>query len=1374
VYSLTMNVSRFEPAARSYGLSPMQSGMLFQHVLEASANASSEQDGAAASSGYDIEQLCMVLAESIDAESFAAAFSRVAARHPILSSAFRWDDGDAPTQHVVGDVRVPVTRDDWRGLTATACDERRQDYLANDRRRGFDLRVAPLMRVAVFEKDGNASEVIWTFHHIVLDGRSFGPVLREVFALYEAMLHSRTLDIERTPPPRPYSDYVDWLATLDKSKSLDHFRELLRGKATPTSLPCAEPAGRPLAREGYGEAVQHVNPSTVVRLHALASRTSTTPGTVVQAAWALVLARFSGDDDIVFGSTRACRRSALNGDADTMVGLFINTLPVRVNVSSSRTVRDVLNDVREQSLALRDHEHTSLVDIHGVSAIPRSSPLFESIVMFENRSLERGIRVAGDPVWEARSFSLHEQPSPPLTVTVFDDAQFELRILFDRRLFRDEVATRIAASLAQALSALAEDEDRSLGDVEVLAAEERQKVISTWNDSARPYPDELCIHELFEARVASQPDALAVTLATTSPGAPLPQLTYFALEERANKLAHALRARGAKPGVFVGICLERGLDLVVALLAVAKSGAAYVPLEPTYPAGRIAFMLDDANALVVVTESRHRALFASPKLVIDGEDASEVERSPASRPPRIGSSADRAYAIFTSGSTGTPKGVVLSHRAVVNTLDWVSRTLRVAPGDRLLFVTSPCFDLSVYDTFGVLGAGATVVVATSDTLKEPEDLAAAVVESGITIWDSAPAALARLVPFFSIATARRPSVLRLAMLSGDWIPLTLPDSIREAFPAAEVMSLGGATEAAIWSNYFAVGALDPRWTSIPYGRPIQNSRYHVLDARLKPVPVGVTGDLYIGGTCLADGYLNRQELTAERFIQDAVSGITGERLYKTGDLARYFDDGELEFLGRADFQVKIRGFRVELGEVEAAIAALPGVRETVCVAHADASGQKSLIAYIVPIAGATIDEHLVKESLAKNLLEFMVPSQVISLDALPLSSNGKVDRKALPAPGARSRGSEYVAPSTSQERDMVALWEQVLGRAPVGVTDNFFALGGHSLLAVLLVSRARKSLGLELALSQILKFPTVSTLLAATRLDVSEPRPHPHVVTLNAGRGSGDKPHVFLVSGIGGYGFVFQRLASLLGRDQPLHTLQAIDAEGDGPVAELSIEEMAAIYEREVLAVSTRSPIVLGGYSFGVLIAYALADRLRKRGIAVPLLVSFDGFAPGFPAHLPLPARLMAHAREFFRGDAKGRRAYIEGRVTNVKARVYKLLGRPELSVADIPNADEALNLRMRKLAAALWAARSRYAPSGNAPCELLLIKTESSTSWLAVDMDDPLYGWTSFVRGPIHLESVPGEHLTMFSADNGRRLAGVIEAHVARLGVINANAAEV
>jgi amino acid adenylation domain-containing protein len=754
-------------------------------------------------------------------------------------------------------------------------------------------------------------------------------------------------------------------------------------------------------------------------------------------------------------------------------------------------------------------------------------------------------------------------------------------------------------------------------------------------------------------------------------------------------------------------------------------------------------MLQDARAALVVSEPRFEGVFDLPMLEVAGD---EVWRAASSRPAHGAVATDACYAIYTSGSTGKPKGVELTHRAVLNTLEWVNRTFAVKPGDRALFVTSACFDLSVYDVFGVLAAGATVVIASAASLAEPRALVKLLIDGGITIWDSAPAALQRLVPFLPAHGGR---ALRLVLLSGDWIPLSLPGALRQVFPAAQVTSLGGATEAAIWSNWFDIGALDPAWVSIPYGRPIQNARYYVLDARREPVPRGVPGDLYIAGACLARGYLHRPELTAERFVPDPF--VPGERMYATGDRARHFEDGVLEFLGRADFQVKVRGFRVELGELEAALGALKGVLAAVATTFVDATGTRALVAYVVPKEGAVLEQDAVRRQLGATLPEFLVPSRVLVLPALPLSPNGKVDRNALPAPqwqGPASSG--YLAPRSDAERQLVALWEEVLQRRPIGVTDDFFALGGDSLLALVLICRIEAALKLELPLSRILEAPTIERLAATLQKRAARGR---HLVSLSR---EGERAPLVLVSGAGGFGFCFRGLAAQLGSRQPLHVLQAVGAEDDGEGQSHTVEELASIYEPQVLAACPEGPLVLGGYSFGALVGFELARRLVARGREVPLLISFDGMAPGNPVRLRLPERLLLHLDELVGRGPEGRRAYLRGRLKRFKRRL-------PLKFETHADVGPAAQQRLHRLAKALILARAGYAPKATIRSSLLLLKATEPEVWPGCKTDE-VYGWGAFIRGRIDTALVPGSHLSLFSPQNDEFIARAVEAHLDRL----------
>lgn len=1366
-------------ASQTYPLSPMQAGMLFEALLYAG------EGNPCFELGFNVEQLHVALPERLDANRLAEAFTTVARRHQSLSAAFEWEGLERPRQRFVANVTVPLEvvrlgRQDEFGVGASDFEA----FLRADRERGFDIGRAPLMRLSVVQSERPGTDVVWTFHHILLDGRSFASVLLEVFEVYDSALRGGAASLR--PAPRPYSEFLNWLEQRETAESLAYFAEVLEEKNRPTALPAAETEQRPLARTGYGEVVQRLDQAQLQSLRALAEHTQTTVATVIQAAWALVLSRFTQDEDVVFGTTRACRRSVPGREPTEMVGLFINTLPVRTNLSETLLVADLLQALRFQNLELRAHEHTPLSEIQSQLAGLRGRSLFNTVVIYENRELNATLRERGGEVWAGRHCTLHEQPSLPLTVSAFEVNGLEIRLLYDRRRFVDSSVERLTGCLITVALQMANNALRPLAELDVLTPLERDKILNEWNATNRPFPDQLCIHQLFEQRAQLHPDAIAVECNSH-------RLSYRELDAWANRLARVLQRRGVGRGQYVGVCLDRSLHLVCAVFAVAKSGAAYVPLDPDYPPARIAFMLDDAQAQWVITEERFRHLFIQQCVVVDGEHAREINTELATRPLCTAGSDDICYAIFTSGSTGNPKGVVLTHKAVLNTLDWVNRTFAVGLGDRLLFVTSPCFDLSVYDTFGALGAGATVVLATGSLLQDPQNLADALTELGITIWDSAPAALQRLVPFFPKPGSQ--PTLRLAMLSGDWIPLSLPEAIRSAFRGANVCSLGGATEAAIWSNWYPIRELDPRWTSVPYGRPIQNSRYHVLDAYLRPVPVGVPGDLYIGGVCLAEGYLNRPQLTAERFITDPLSGVVGQRLYRTGDLARYFEDGNLEFLGRADFQVKIRGFRVEIGEVEAALKRIAGITEAVCATFVDASGQRSLVAYIVLETGQNIGESSVKRALGASLPDFMVPSQIVQLRTIPLSSNGKVDRRALPLPDGGAHQSRPMGPRNDTERVLQAVWQRVLRRDAIGVQDNFFELGGHSLLAVVLVSELRRELNVEIPLSRIISCPTIESLAQALRgagSAANEPDASaPLIQALHLG---GPKAFYFVHDGDGEI-LLYRTLAAMLPPSFSAFGITPLAAPRI-PMAQRTVQEIAACYVRQVLARQPGGSYYLGGLCAGGVIAFEMGRQLAAAGATVELVAIMDAVEPSAPqkrfrvtrdrlarirsmwgrrsmqssippslAHVGGGRRPLALGRVAWRVAQKAAGTLRYEAVSRVAAMSVSLrvaLLREVLKRSwSWPTVVPSLSVREIYLAA-----RARYVPQRAKIRQVALLKATDGygdDEPVARLSDDPLLGWGPVVAGELQAVEVPGGHSSMLQEPYVRGVARVLEGFLDR-----------
>ncbi|MDQ1355497.1 MAG: hypothetical protein QG657_5807, partial [Acidobacteriota bacterium] len=654
----------------------------------------------------------------------------------------------------------------------------------------------------------------------------------------------------------------------------------------------------------------------------------------------------------------------------------------------------------------------------------------------------------------------------------------------------DEMVKKCCIYFVNILNKYINDPESPARRDDILLPAEKEKLLYLFNDTKAPYSREKTMHMLFEEQVLKTQDNTAVIDIDG-----LRQITYRELNEQSNRLANGLRKMGVETGDFVNVVMERRMEIVLAVMAILKAGGAYAPLEPYLPDRRIEKILESLKTKCVVTDSSNRsrleAMGASLSCLnhivsLDKLGYREFKDNPVENLTPISGSEDISYVIYTSGSTGTPKGVVETHRPVVNVVEWVNKTFEVGEKDKLLFVASLGFDLSVYDIFGLLSSGGSIRTAGSADMKEPLRLLEIIVKEGITFWDSAPAALQRLVPFFSeVREYSSITGLRLVFLSGDWIPVSMPDALRETFKGVRVISLGGATEATVWSNFYPIGDVDPSWPSIPYGKPIQNAKYYILDTSLNLCPIKIAGDLYIGGECLAKEYKNDPELTAGKFIENPF--CPGEKLYKTGDIARWFEDGNMQFLGRKDHQVKIRGYRIELGEIESVLSEFPGIRETIVIDRKDGSGNKYICAYyIVERVGERIEKEELISYLSGELPEYMIPGYFIPIEHIPVTPNGKLDRNALPEPELSIAEVSYAAPEDELQEKLLGIWKELLfgpgeEKVLIGIDDDFFELGGHSLNATLVISKIHKIANVKVPLAEMFRHPTIRELSEVIR-----------------------------------------------------------------------------------------------------------------------------------------------------------------------------------------------------------------------------------------------------------------------------------------------------
>ncbi len=1054
----------------AYPLTPMQEGMLFHALL-------------APGSDVDLVQYVFTLRGRVDAPALRRAWERVLDRHSVLRTGFERGEGERPRQVVHRSVQLPWEEADWRGLSAGEQHERLAALLRSDRSRGFDPSRAPLLRVALARVAESEFRLVWTHHHLLLDGWSAPPVIGEVLACYVAGVRG---ELPVLPARRPFRDFVDWLEGQDPEREETFWRAELAGfRAATAVLP-----ERATGEEGQGTEEARLPAVLTAGLRSLGRRYGLTLGTLVQGAWALLLSSYAGEDDVVFGTVVSGRPAELEG-VEEMVGMFVNTIPARARLAPGLAAADWLGGLQSRAAAAREHEHAPLAEVQRWSEVPPGEPLFRSLLAFENYVVE-DVLGAGGVGLVVEVEEIASRTSVPLALVVTPGARLGVRARFDRARLEGDAVERMLGHLSALLAGIARAPESFLSDLPLLGDDERRQVLVEWNRTGADHPRDLCVHELFALQAARTPDAPAVMYRKE-------RLTFAELHARSARLARELGRRGVGPEVRVGICVERGTELVVAILGVLAAGGAYVPLDPAHPTDRLALVLADSGAAVLLTQERllpRLPATAPVTLCVDtlgggGACGDSTEVRSGVRPENL------AYVIYTSGSTGAPKGVLVEHRSVVNLGVLLQRAVYDQWGGGpppSVSMNGPfTFDTSVKQLVRLL-AGSTLHVIPEEVRYDGEALAAYLGEHEVDVLDCTPAQLRLLLDAGMLEAPGHPAAV---LVAGE----AIDEGTWQRLGAAEGRSyhnLYGPTECTVDAALCAVRGSSP--TPV-IGRPGANVRLYVADPWLRPAPVGIPGELYVGGAGVARGYLGRPGLTAERFLPDPFGEEprSGARLYRTGDRVRWLASGELEFLGRVDHQVKIRGFRIEPGEVEAALARSPLVGEAAVVAREDVPGELRLVGYVAGRGGEAPDVEALRAGLRAALPEYMVPSAIVVLDALPRTPHGKLDRAALPAPERRPGGEVgHVPPRTPVEASLAAIWEEVLKVGPVGAGDDFFALGGHSLHAARVASRIRAALGVEVPLRACFEARTLAELAgavdAAMRGAPGEPPPPPPLV----------------------------------------------------------------------------------------------------------------------------------------------------------------------------------------------------------------------------------------------------------------------------------------
>ncbi|MGD9488072.1 MAG: amino acid adenylation domain-containing protein [Calditrichaceae bacterium] len=1290
-----------------YPLSPMQQGMLFHSLMSPETEVYSEQ-------------LSCKFTGELDPEMFKFAWQKVSERHEVLRSAYIWKGLDRPLQIVYKTIDIPFTILDWSGDSADKQKSLMYDFLSGELKEITSMANAPLMRIGLIRLDKNTHYFVWSHHHLLFDGWGTQIILKEIFELYESLSKKEPVSQELSTP---YREYISWLQKRDMELAKTFWKTQLAGFTSPTPLPVK--MHKSDSPYGYSKERVLLSPRLSESLGKLARENQLTMFTLIQGAWSLLLNRYSSENDVVFGATVSGRPAEIPG-VESMVGLFINTLPVRIFLNQSDTLVEWLQKIQSQQAEMRQYEFTPLVDIQGWTEVPRGLPLFESIVVFENFPVNTSMNRHQNAL-EISEIESFERTNYPLTIVASPGDHLAVEAAYQSHLFSKTVIKRMLGHLETIFSSMASNPNLKLSEIPILTPSETQTMVSEWNQTGKYFPDMVSIHLWFEAQVEKSPEAIAVKFGDY-------EITYSALNAKANQLGRYLIKQSVKREELVGICLNRSVEMVIAALAILKAGGAYVPIDPAYPKERISYMLEDAKANILLTERSlaaglpenlgHRIYMDEIWDIISDESSENINLPVFPE--------NMAYVIYTSGSTGKPKGTMLHHGGLCNTIHSLIDKFSYTPKSRVLQFASFSFDASVEEVFATICSGGCLIIVNRESLL-------------------APAEFIKLINSEKISKVLLPPSL-LSILPEDPMP-----SLKTIVSGGEACTRGiasrwyknrifingyGPTESTIVAAYHRVSEL-PDSDAIPIGRPIDNIRLYVLDPFMNPLPVGIPGELYIGGPGLARGYLDKPHLTAEKFVPNPFDQIPGSRLYRTGDLVRYLDGGDIEYLDRIDNQIKIRGFRIELGEIESLLRKVPGVTDSAVIVREDSPGDKRLTAYIIIKDNSDISTQQIRNALKNDLPEFMIPGALIRLEKFPLLPNGKVNRKALPSPELDEIriDEDHIAPRGSIELKLVRIWREILNIPIVGITDNFFDLGGHSLLAIRVIDKIQQEFDREIPLVSLFSDPTIENLAKLLTQEVKSDNFNP-LVELK--KGTASEP-VYFIHPTGGSAHWYIQLAELLHTRRPVYGIQARGFDGKLDL-HTTIESMASYYVDAVRRQQPEGPYFLAGWSFGVIVAFEMGRQFSEMNQEVGFLGILDS-GPYIP-HQEEPKDdselLQKMFSSHFELDAEMLR---EMEYDEQLKFVLKIAKKEKVLPRFIRQNQFKLYVHINKIQTGAW---RKYKPL-NFNGKITLFRADENRDY--DNLPDDL-GWKKYAGKGVDIINVPGDHITMMTKPNVKILA--------------------
>lgn len=1283
------------------------------------------------------------LTGALDVMALQSALDFIVARHDALRTTFAMIEG-TPAQVVAPEVIIDLPVIDLSRHPEAHREAEAQRLLQNEARLPFDLSQGPLIKALLVRLSEQEHILLVTTHHIVTDGWSVGIFQRELSELYQMFAAGKPAQLPELPIQ--YSDYSDWqrrwLAGELYESQLSYWKKQFATMPQVLELPTDHPRPNVQAYRAFRGAHHTIclPRQLTTALKTLSQNQGVTLFMTLLAAYEVLLHRYTGEEDIVIGTPIAGRQMP---ETDGLIGLFINTLPIRTNLAGDPTFCQVLGRAKQSALGAYAHQDLPferLVKELQPQRTLANNPLFQVMFVLQSEDIQP-LQLPGLITEHFRVGNIMANFDLTLDIVERDG---ELVCLFESNadLFEGQTIERLLGHFQTLLEGVVANPARKISALPLLSEAEQRQLLVEWNETKTEYPAQSCIQELFEQQAEARPEAVALVCADR-------QLTYRELNSQANQLAHYLRKRGVGPDTCVGVRVQRSPEMIVLLLGILKAGGAYVPLDPEYPEARLQFMLEDAQVLVLITQ---KTLPNSPPVnaaeIIYLEDLAEQIAAESQNNPEVTTTPENlAYVMYTSGSTGRPKGVAVRHRNVVR-LVRNTNYAAFSAGEVFLQCATISFDASTFEIWGSLLNGARLALLPPGAASLRE-LAEAIKRYRVTtLWLTA--GLFHLMVDNHLDDLKG---VRQLLAGGDVLSVPHVQKVLAGLPDCRLINGYGPTENTTFTCCHALTDSARLDGSVPIGRPISNTAVYILDGAMNPVPINVPGELYVGGDGVARGYLASPELNAERFVPDPFSEVPGARLYRTGDLVRYRFTGEIEFIGRKDNQVKVRGFRVELGEIESALAEHPSIRDAVVVARKD-EGDKHLAAYLVPRPGLTPSTDEVREFLREQLPDHMVPSVFAVLESLPLTPEGKVDRRALPSiDGLRMvTKNDFAAPADELELKLSRIWERILGLRSISVDDNFFELGGHSLLAVRLFAQIEKSFGRNLPLATLFQAPTIKQLARVLR-EEGWPATWSSLVMI---QGGDQRTPFFCIHAVGGNVLEYHDLARLLGPDQPFYGLQARGLDGrEEPHTD--IKEMAAHYLKEMREVQPEGPYLLGGRSSGGTIAFEIACRLAAAGERVALLALLDTYPAGYFKLLPgsgsmrqragrYARKLWSHVTNLRQLDAEEKLAYVfrklrfapekaKHKIYRRAYRLYQRIGRPLPPV--LKNIEE-LN----------FAAVRDYVPQTYPGNVTLFLAPELTGDY---DLHD---GWRELVDGQIETHEITGNHINIVKEPHVRVLA--------------------